>query len=319
MQGSSEGFSSGLRKGQFMAQLKVMPPPFGSADELLAVSHALEKEAARRYRDLAAKMSLRQEGKLQSLFEFMASIEEKHADHVAGLSLRVLGRAIAPEQISWELPENFDEEEGSSRRLSPYRALAIAVRNEERAFAFYSYAAAVAADGLVRQLAEELAKEELEHAFLLRRERRKAYREENKDGRKKTAGLPASVEEFWAVSAEAEWRASRYHRALAAHLRQANESSSIFEHAADDEEQCARDLAARLGVKLQHENLEVTPGIEGGLTLLEEAFDRYADIAERSKDEKVVHEAQKLAERAVRRLGLVHGSVNNSLLAGRKP
>ena len=51
-----------------------MPPLLGSADELMAMSHALEKEAACRYRDLAARMRLRQEQKLAGLFEFLASI-----------------------------------------------------------------------------------------------------------------------------------------------------------------------------------------------------------------------------------------------------
>ena len=54
------------------------------------------------------------------------------------------------------------------------------------------------------------------------------------------------------------------------------------------------------------------------MRLLEEVFDRYADIAERSKDEKVVQAAQMLAERAVRRLSLVHGSRANSLLEGQR-
>lgn len=291
-----------------MATLKAMPPLLGSADELLAMSHALEKEAASRYRDLAARMRLRQEQKLAGLFEFLASIEEKHAAHIAARALEAMGKPVDPARISWEVPENFDEEEGSSRVLTPYRALAIAVRNEERAFAFYSYVAAQAREELMRKLAEELAKDELEHAFLLRRERRKAYREK---GRPEASQLPASAEELYALGAETEWQAAAYHRALDEILSIRDKEPSTFGAVASDEASCARDLASRIGLQLGDE-------IEQGLRLLEEVFDRYADIAERSKDEEVVQAAQMLAERAVRRLSLVHGSRGNSLLEGQR-
>ena len=296
-----------------MATPKTMPPQLGSADELLAMSHALEKEAASRYRDLAARMRLRQDQKLAGLFEFLASIEEKHAAHVAGRALEALGKPVDPARVSWEMPENFDEEEGSSRVLTPYRALAIAVRNEERAFAFYSYVAAEARDEPMRKFAEELAKDELEHAFLLRRERRKAYREK---GRPEASQLPANAEELYALGAETEWQAAAYHRALDESLVIRDKEPSTFGVAASDEASCARDLASRIGLQLEDSRPPENAEIEQGLRLLEEVFERYADIAERSKDEKVVQEAQILAERAVRRLSLVCGSLANSLLKG---
>ena len=36
----------------------------------------------------------------------------------------VIGKAVDPTKIRWELPENFDEEEARSLLLTPYRALA---------------------------------------------------------------------------------------------------------------------------------------------------------------------------------------------------
>ena len=60
--------------------------------------------------------------------------------------------------------------------VTAYRVLAIAVRNEQRAFAFFAYVAAHAPDQELRQLAEDLAHERLGHAATLRRERRKAWR-----------------------------------------------------------------------------------------------------------------------------------------------
>ena len=63
----------------------------------------------------------------------------------------------------------------ATRRSVPYQALAFAVRNEERAFAFYTYVSAETVDHGVRALAEDLARDELDHASRLRRLRRRAF------------------------------------------------------------------------------------------------------------------------------------------------
>ena len=58
----------------------------------------------------------------------------------------------------------------------------MAVRNEERAFAFWSYVAAHAEVAEVRQAAETMAHEELGHVSILRRERRNAFHAERRSG-----------------------------------------------------------------------------------------------------------------------------------------
>lgn len=293
-----------------MATLKSVPPPVGSRDELMAVARALEQEAARRYRELAARMRLRREERVALLFDFLASVEDKHAEAAAMSMIEADEPAIVPERVAWDMPESFDEEEGSSHLLTPYRALAVAVRNEERAFAFYSYVAAEAPDDAARQLAEELARDELAHAFLLRRERRKAYHKETI--KRPSAALPKSVDELRRLCAETEWRAAGYHRALAEALPMRGENATAFVEAASDEEACAREAAVRAGAQLDRDAVDSFPTVGGGLRLLEEAFDRYADIAERSRDEAVMHEAQALAARAVRRLGAVQRLLGNA-------
>jgi hypothetical protein len=107
-----------------------------------------------------------------------------------------------------------------------------------------------------------------------------------------------------------EWRAARYHRALAEAL--VGETATVFIEAAEDEEDCARGAAARIGRDLPDAVEGSRPTAGGALGLLEEAFDRYADIAGRSTEESVMQEAQLLAARAVRRLALVHASLRNS-------
>jgi hypothetical protein len=51
-----------------------------------------------------------------------------------------------------------------------------------------------------------------------------------------------------------------------------------------------------------------------GLRVLEECFDRYAAIAERSDDETLIAEAQNLAGNIVARLAIAGGARSNSLL-----
>lgn len=292
-----------------MARLKAMPPRFASAGQLLAMAHAMEHQAARRYRDLAARMRLRGDDRLEALFSFLADIEEKHAAHIDGLA-RAPGESAAPLPGGFETPEIFDEEEGASRLLTPYRALAIAVRNEDRAFAFYSYAAAQALDDGTRELAEQLAKDELEHARLLRFERRKAFHAEGANARAHPAhGIPENLAEFWAVAAQAEARAACYHHALAVSLAKDEGLAALFARVAGDEDSCAREALGHLASKAPVSQAVPELTTEGGLKLLEEAFELYADIAERSKHEAVMRQAQILAERAVRRLSLVHGSI----------
>ena len=88
------------------------------------------------------------------------------------------GRAPEPAHVRWDLSDTFDDEGAGTTApslLTAYRALSMAVRNEERAFAFWSYVAAHARSSDIREAAETMAHEELEHVATLRRERRHAF------------------------------------------------------------------------------------------------------------------------------------------------
>jgi rubrerythrin len=290
------------------------PPPFGSSDELMTMAHAMEKEAARRYRGLAVGMRARGSMELARLFEFLESLEEKHAVQLEQRTPPAPDPATATGRVSWDLPENFDEEAGGSLLLTPYRALAIAVRNEERAFAFYCHVAANAPDERLRGIAEALAKDELTHAWLLRRERRQAYRTEKGNHRLSRPALPDSLRELNLLAAETDWHAAHYHRALAGLLEGSDRLKTVFALVAEDEATTAREAAGRVGLTLPDQEPEAAPSIAGGLRLLEEAFERYSDIADHSKQEDVLQESQRLAALAVRRLAYAGGSEGNSLL-----
>jgi rubrerythrin len=294
-------------------------PFFGSTDQLMAMAHAMEKEAARRYRELAVGMRARQLEELAQLFEFLESLEEKHATQLKQQAAETDGSASAAKRISWDLPESFDEEAGSSLLLTPYRALATAVRNEERAFAFYCYVAAEAPDDRIRGIAEALAKDELTHAWLLRRERRRAFRAEGGGHGLRAAPLPDSIKEFFGLAAETDWLAAQYHRSLANTLEESDRLKAAFAVVAEDEATSAREAAGRIGLTLSDRGSENAPTIAGGMRLLEEAFERYSDIADRSKQEDIMQAAQHLAARAVHRLAYAGGSESNKLLDAQAP
>jgi rubrerythrin len=279
----------------------------------MAMAHAMEKEAARRYRELAVSMRVRRWEELARLFEFMQSLEEKHAAQLE-LTAPDTGVTIAAERIGWDLPENFDDEAGSSFLLTPYRALALAVRNEERAFAFYCHVAAGAPDDRTRKIAEGLAKDELTHAWLLRRERRRAFRAEAGEQRPRSEALPETIEDFFGLAAETEWHAARYHHSLAGILQESDRLKAAFDRVADDEAGSAQESAQRIDLTLSELGTDSAPTVAGGMRLLEEAFERYSDIADRSKLEDVMQAAQRLAARAVQRLAYVGGSEGNRLL-----
>jgi len=190
--------------------------------------------------------------------------------------------------------------------LSVYQALAFAVRNEERAFAFYSYVAAEAKSPDIRALAEEMASEELQHAALLRHYRRRAFHRQ----RPATIETPQNVDDLRALARRWEAEAAAAHAALADALAARGELSDagIFRRLAEEERQSAEGAAAAATFEMR--------GATDGLRALEECFDRYALIAERAQDEEVVAVAQRLAGRIVARLALAGGVRSNTLLSG---
>ena len=117
-----------------------------SLAQLFAIAHAMEHEAATRYAELATQVRAAGMPDLADLFERLAEEERAHAAKVARWSQQRSGKPPDAADIAWEPPGTIDEEAlgelATSRLATAYRVLSIAVRNEERAFAFWSYVAA---------------------------------------------------------------------------------------------------------------------------------------------------------------------------------
>jgi rubrerythrin len=288
-----------------------LPPAIGSSRELLALAGALEQEAARRYRELAERMRLRQERELAALFAFLAGLEDRHARQISEWSSAAAtdGAMPPPTHVGREIPENFAEEAARSATLTPYVALAIAVRNEERAFAFYCHAAA-GAQADIQAIAEELARDELHHASLLRHARRAAFRREGRHtGRRPdTTALPQTLAVFRAHADD--WRsvAAGHHHALADALDRDGQPSvaAAFRQVAFEES---------AGMPAEPASLpgSAPADIRDGLRRIEEMFDRFDDIAALTNDAAILGEAQLRAEDCVRWLALTGGAWRNGL------
>lgn len=145
---------------------------FFTEEELLAAAAALEVEAVRSYRYLAAWWEAQGHRELTALFDQFAAME---VEHVAAARARNPG--VVPARAAEYLPRPAppDHDAWRSALLTPYAALSFAVREEENAAAFYLRVAEQAATPAIRMLAETLAREERGHAALLRRLRRAAF------------------------------------------------------------------------------------------------------------------------------------------------
>ena len=146
---------------------------------LISIALAAEREAIRRYSELASKMREHGNDEAGALFERMIDEERAHEKQLmewAALEGHAISTDVGP--IRWEDPgvaTIYDDEAKDPDQSTPYKALAFAVHNEERAFRYYSYVAAHSKDPDVRDYAEVLAREELGHAALLRAQRRRAW------------------------------------------------------------------------------------------------------------------------------------------------
>lgn len=265
--------------------------------ELLATAMVMEKESADRYAYLAGRMRAAGRRELADVFDRLVREETDHMDMVAGWSRQVTYKpphVLQPEAM----PRDVFDDEGiglvSPELADAYRSLAIAVRNEERAFAFWSYVAAHGASPEIREAAERMAREELEHAKTLRCERRKAFFKDRRSALQEPYDLSN-------LEMEVCTRLEEY---------------AGMQEITDAKNKC-RDLAVearRLSLDLASDPLE-TPSPVRSLpprsldALCEWLADYYIDAGEHLLSQAARDRAQALATIAVKRLAIVRNLV----------
>lgn len=296
-----------------------MPLLINSLSELAGVALAVERGAIRRLEALADEMARHRNQAVAVLLRRLAADERAHEARIAAWSAGASAVPIPRRDFAWV--EALSPEEigaaGGVHLMTPYRALELAVRGEQRAFALYSEIAALTPSAAVRRRAEALAKEELEHVVMLRLERCRAYRIEHGSQGIEDApvtSLAALFEVARRIETEARIEAER----TAARLDKGGHRRAAA-------------LFARLAAQAGDTLAGMSPGIEparipprasqpadpyellrAALRQSERAFERYTAIAEAAKDEALMRAAQALAERAVARLALISTALSET-------
>lgn len=272
-----------------------------STDELMGIAVAMEREAALRYDQLAAAMAERGEHELAELFRFLS---EQESDHETGLGrwAEREGRAApVPARFAWTMPEAFVDPAAAATVLTPYGALAVALANEERAFTFYAYLAALAPGEDIRRRAKALAREELAHVRQLRAMRRRALH----GGRRAPRGpKPArDLAQFGQAVTATEAGAASLDEAAARIFAAAGHTDAAAVLAAQAE--AARARGQRFGaLPAVPEPVLMEPGaaLRRCLRNAEDAAALYLATAGEAIDDALVQAAETLAAEAVARL-----------------
>jgi hypothetical protein len=182
--------------------------------------------------------------------------------------------------------------------MTPYRALASAVRHEERSFAFWTYVAAHAGNAEVKDAAERMALEELEHVSLLRGERRKAFHVERTDG--DSAEGPITLDSLAATELR-----------LAALIEHHPHCAAGGNEFALSLASAAREAASKLGLldAESHPRLVAPPlppeRRDDIASMSEYLAEAYLRLAETAREPHVLGIAQELAKAAINRLGML--------------
>jgi rubrerythrin len=278
-----------------------------SLEALVGVATAIEFEAVRRYRLLAALMEERGEMSAAATFRKMQKIEERHVDMLEKLARVLLLEMPAPPDVAQLLPQEISESWDvvqQSALLTPYRALTVAVANVERAFAHYSYIAARAENERVSQQAEALAREELAHAAEMRVQRRLAYHREFSLEPRALGQTARAVPDFRALDRRLMRSAASVHRSIAACLSGAGdaEGAALVASLAQREEVAAGTTTTPAAVRSGKAPAAL---LLEALSPLERASEIYEDVVVHASDEVLLQEAQAALERVVEGISLI--------------
>lgn len=133
--------------------------------KFLAHAVQLEREAARRFEELAAAMQTDGQTELRQFFARMARFSRMHlAEAMKRGAFRDVP-ALMPHEYEW--PDGVSPEvadwAGVDAQMDTHAALTLALDSERRGHAYYAAMALTATDPEVRLLASEFAAEEAEH------------------------------------------------------------------------------------------------------------------------------------------------------------
>jgi rubrerythrin len=280
-----------------------------SVPELFGLVRILSAQAIELYKRLGARMADMGNEHAQAAFAMIEVEKRRHAEAAEHRMAPDLRGPPGPVRRWTDLAVFDDEELAGTRLATPYRVLSVAVRNEERAFSFWTYISAHADNPEVKAEAERLAREELAHIHELRAARRSAYHaSRQREAWAPTQARSPSLKAFLAEAARTEAALSTLHGAIARRLRALGDPRADgTARIAEAEAAAARELTGEAPLSGSASGEAGFPDnakalLNLAIERLEGAVEEYLTVAETSQREEVVAEAQRLAEAAVRRL-----------------
>lgn len=143
----------------------------GSIADFYAQAIAIEREAAERYRELAAQMSSLGNREISRLFETLAGYEERHAEELKERAKGMKLPRLPAGAHSWleSGPTEIPRYELLYSRVQPHHVLLLALRAERRAKEFFERIGERSTDAEVRKLALVFAREEADHVARIER------------------------------------------------------------------------------------------------------------------------------------------------------
>lgn len=299
-----------VSKPQLLTEQPLADAP--SMRDLVGIAAAVEDESVHRYTLLSHEMEKRGELETAATFREMREMELGHQQEVERWAA-AHGEAVPPAQeFAWRLPPEIAaswEEISNSSLLTSYRALAVAVTNEERAFALYAYLAAHATDPQVAREAEMMAREELVHAAELRVRRRQAYHREHGPGMRIPAPPIEDVVAFRHLEQQREASAAAVHQDLAEELTAIGDhaSAALVASLVRDESRSGGPIPAkpsRLPAgSSAHPNSAAL--LRAAIRPLEQASESYEELIASATDEALLSVEQAALAAVVARIALL--------------
>jgi rubrerythrin len=143
-------------------------PKVANLNDLLAIAYRIEVDAVDRYNLLADQMETHNNPELVKVFRDLARAEGIHGEEIRRLAgdFDVAAHAASMPQFAEDSPEEADL--GSAHYLmTPWHALQLSLKGEERALAYFTSIVENAKDPKVKAMAAELVEEEAEHVNLV--------------------------------------------------------------------------------------------------------------------------------------------------------
>ncbi len=143
-------------------------PKVSNLHDLLAVAYRIETDAVDRYNLLADQMETHNNPELVKVFRDLARAEGIHGEEIRRLAgdFDVAAHAASMAQFEQESPEEADLSL-AHYLMTPWHALQLSLKGEERALAYFTSIVETAKDPKVKAMAAELVEEEAEHVNLV--------------------------------------------------------------------------------------------------------------------------------------------------------